>query len=285
MSTWIDESDIESSDYDESFLDESDGLDDAERRGGSSAMQAMRRRALAQQRARLAQQRARRPYVGAPKPVSASAAIRQTQAAVTDARIEGKVGDDILRGQQRAMNKRMDSHGWAIMGMIVQREAEKSFPKLFENTAVQTVARASPALLLKSGARGRRDQLWFGGAIVGLAVVGQLTQKNEKDQEVDDVVFTSTSQNVTVFVGGGPAKVQAVALNKDGEVIHAKRKEITFAPRQPEIATVDPDGFVTGVKAGNTRITASIGAISGQMSVEVVERVNGAVIDPVPALK
>lgn len=47
--------------------------------------------------------------------------------------------------------------------------------------------------------------------------------------------------------------------------------EITFTSKDPEIATVDADGLVTGVNAGSTEIIATCDGVSGSCTVNVVD--------------
>ena len=91
-------------------------------------------------------------------------------------------------------------------------------------------------------------------------------------------VFQFTEKNITVYEG----ESLETALRREGE---AAEGEVTYTSANERIATVAPDGTVTGVAKGQTRITASVSlsrrVMKTQLNVKVEKRVTKVTLDQI----
>ena len=89
-------------------------------------------------------------------------------------------------------------------------------------------------------------------------------------------VFQFTEKSITVYEG----ESLETALRREGE---AAEGEVTYTSANERIAAVTPDGTVTGVAKGQTRITASVSlsrrVMKTQLNVKVEKRVTKVTLD------
>lgn len=73
-----------------------------------------------------------------------------------------------------------------------------------------------------------------------------------------------------VIKAGTPRPALKLAFtNEKGELIDAKDQKVEWKTADPNIATVGPDGAITGVNAGSTSITAKVEGLSADVAVTV----------------
>ncbi len=123
------------------------------------------------------------------------------------------------------------------------------------------MTRVAPPLLTVRPSRGARASI---GLALALFASGCVTEK----------VITVTVGTVTVqpeltrmFVGE-TVPFTSTVRDENGRAL--PRATTSWVSDDPAIATVDADGMVTAVSAGNTRITATFRGVNGSGSVEVI---------------
>ena len=108
----------------------------------------------------------------------------------------------------------------------------------------------------------------FGGKTVSVPV--QITEAQEPVQSL-----TVTPAQLDLLVGKTQT-LQVTATYKDGKTADVS-KQVTYLSQDSSIATVQPDGFVTAVKAGSTSLTVTYEGVS--VNVPVVVTAENAVMD------
>ncbi|MGG3013355.1 Ig-like domain-containing protein, partial [Brevibacillus parabrevis] len=108
----------------------------------------------------------------------------------------------------------------------------------------------------------------FGGKTVSVPV--QITEAREPVQSL-----TVTPAQLDLLVGKTQT-LQVTATYKDGKTADVS-KQVTYLSQDSSIATVQPDGFVTAVKAGSTSLTVTYEGVS--VNVPVVVTAENAVVD------
>lgn len=259
---WEEEQDTEAAEYDDSELfgdmdgEEQDDLEWADESydGEDEESRARRRRrARALRRARLAQARARaRARARGPRPAGAMPATRpaaSAAAAIRSVDLESKVANDSLRREMISQRKRMTRSEYAAVAGIAVNQFVESFQQP-ENAYAKAALRFAPLLLLSPQRRGRgvegfvTDPRVLGGAaVLGLAFLGE--QRNKASLDVASVAKIGK---------GNTAKFGAQVLSSKGEVIAGRT--VQWDTSDPNIATVDSAGNVTGVNPGPVFIIA-----------------------------
>ena len=84
--------------------------------------------------------------------------------------------------------------------------------------------------------------------------------------DITSVVFPSTAPIALTI--GGSATVSPVIRDSRGSVVTGRA--LSFTSSAPTVASVDQNGRITAIGAGNARITATIGTITNSVSVDVV---------------
>ena len=98
------------------------------------------------------------------------------------------------------------------------------------------------------------------------------TQDGSIQAEVEISVYTPaygivlSKENATIFTGTVMQLIANVLPEDTSE------NEVSWSSENEEIASVDEDGKVTGNKAGNTKIIASVGNIKTECSITVIEK-------------
>jgi hypothetical protein len=72
---------------------------------------------------------------------------------------------------------------------------------------------------------------------------------------------------------GDSAAAAAIVRERGGDELHDV--PVTWSVEHPQIATVDAEGVVVGLRRGTTRVSASSGGVSGVASVTVVRTGRG----------
>ena len=88
-----------------------------------------------------------------------------------------------------------------------------------------------------------------------------------------DVLFLKgmklESPAIVIKVGAPNAPLKAAFSNEKGEMIETKGQQIEWKTADPNIATVGPDGAITGVAPGSTTVSARLEALSADVAVTV----------------
>lgn len=96
------------------------------------------------------------------------------------------------------------------------------------------------------------------------------------------VSITVLPSNPAVLVGGKQAFSATGVLSGGGTVDVSQG--VTWASATPTVATIAPSGLTTGVAAGTSTISATLGAITGSTTLDVRAQVGGDVILPVATI-
>ncbi len=88
-----------------------------------------------------------------------------------------------------------------------------------------------------------------------------------------DVLFLKgmklESPAIVIKAGAPNAPLKAAFSNEKGEMIETKGQQIEWKTADPNIATVGPDGAITGVAPGSTTVSARLEALSADVAVTV----------------
>jgi uncharacterized protein YjdB len=262
--TWLDEAEMESAEYDESSNGELYDEGESEEYGEESRSSAARRRRAQQRRVALRRQqelaraRARtRPGLVPARP-SAAAAIRTLD-------LENKVQEDRLRSTNAVLSKRMSRSEYAAVVGAATNQFIESFDEP-DNPYFRAGLRFAPLLLLSPQRRGTG----FGAfvmdpRVIGAAAVAAITFASENRNKIlgprtinilsaDELPAGDTDRFVAeVIDGGGKVLTNNVAWESDDE----------------KVATIDPKGGVKAVKAGTAIIKASYDGVVRQVRLKV----------------
>lgn len=93
----------------------------------------------------------------------------------------------------------------------------------------------------------------------------------------EQVASINVTAPATRLIVGESAQASATATTSTGKVLSLR---LTWASDNPSIASVSADGLITGLAPGRVGISASSGAVSGSLSVDVVAAVACVVVSP-----
>jgi hypothetical protein len=104
--------------------------------------------------------------------------------------------------------------------------------------------------------------------LIALACVGVLAC-GDSGTDVGSVTVTIEPLAGLAVGVGGRYDFLAVATDESGSLVTLAVREITWSIASSAIATIDQNGLATGVSAGVTTVTASVGGASGTAQLEV----------------
>lgn len=147
----------------------------------------------------------------------------------------------------------------------------------------QAVAWSSsdPAVAAVDPATGKVTPKGSGKAVI-TAKIGEAS--GTADVEVVLLKGMKLESPAIVIKAGQPNPPLKVAFsNEKGEMIDAKDAKIEWKTADPNIATVGPDGAITGVSPGSTTVSARLEALSADVAVTVNPSDNAADAGPAGA--
>ncbi|TDC52902.1 hypothetical protein E1212_07090 [Jiangella ureilytica] len=262
--TWLEDLDSEAAEYDEGELYDSESdleWDEGESDEGESeeSRASRRRRAQARQLAvarRQAQVRAQaqaraRTTAVRPRPAAAPPApAARTAAAIRAVDLDSRVAHDSLRRELALQRRRMNRSEYAAVAGLAVSQFVESFDQP-QNVYARAALRFAPLLLLTPQRRGRgleafaSDPRVIGGAaILGITVLGE--QRNRASIDV-----AAPSQ----LTAKSSVQLNAQVISPRGDVLAGRTVQWTTS--DPNIATVDATGKVTGVNAGAVFLIAT----------------------------
>ena len=74
---------------------------------------------------------------------------------------------------------------------------------------------------------------------------------------------------IVIKIGAPRPALKVAFSNEKGEMIDASDQKIEWKTADPNVATVGPDGVITGVSPGSTSVTAKIDTLSADVAVTV----------------
>ncbi len=113
---------------------------------------------------------------------------------------------------------------------------------------------------------------------VGVALITAESEGRFAQARIDVVVpvgFVIVEPSPAAVLVELRVKLEAKALSSSGGVLEGR--PVTWSSENPSIATVEPDGWVTGVKKGTTRVFAEIEGKVGWSTVEVRQFADGPI--------
>lgn len=284
-STWLDDTDVESAEYDDSESDELFGdsdldsgdfdseSDDAESRSAAARRRRARQRraALARRRQAVARARARglARRASAPRP----SPQRATASAIRNLDLETKVQEDTFRGAIAAQNKRMSRSEYAaVVGAAVNQFID-SFDAP-DNPYAKAALRFSPLLLLSPQKKGTgvegfiKDPRVIGAALVGgITVFGESRNQFRRAKKISVDVPPSLPQGTKLTLSGDVLGGNDTILNEN----------VRWEVSDTEVATINAEsGDLVAVKQGFVTITARFGDIKKTAYLQVTPAAGGA---------
>ncbi len=91
------------------------------------------------------------------------------------------------------------------------------------------------------------------------------------------------SPAVVVKVGAPQPPLKVAFTNEKGEIIDVKDAKVEWKTADPNIATVGPDGTISGVNPGSTTVTCRVSGLSADVAVTVNPSEDAAAPDAGPA--
>lgn len=259
--TWLEDLDSEAAEYDEGELYDSESdleWDEGESdEGESEESRASRRRraqarqlALARRQAQVRAQAQARARTTAVRPRAMTAPPARTAAAIRAVDLDSRVAHDSLRRELALQRRRMNRSEYAAVAGLAVSQFVESFDQP-QNVYARAALRFAPLLLLTPQRRGRgleafaSDPRVIGGAaILGITVLGE--QRNRASIDV-----AAPSQ----LTAKSSVQLNAQVISPRGDVLAARTVQWTTS--DPNIATVDASGKVTGVNAGAVFLIAT----------------------------
>jgi hypothetical protein len=257
MSIMLPDTDVESTDYEESesgeFQDESETWDE-ESRSAAERRRRARQRRIALANRRREQARARSMARSRPVPAPARATQQQTAAAIRTLDLETKVQEDAFRAAIAAANRRTTRSEYAVAAGVAANQVVETFDEL-GNPLLKAAIRFAPLLALspqrKENGFGAfiTDPRWATAAVVGgILIVGENRKRFASARQIS-VLGPSD------LAAGSDDLFVAEVTDIRGQVVDTP---VTWASSDSTIATVDPvTGKVTGNAAGVVVITAT----------------------------
>jgi hypothetical protein len=258
---------------------EGEDLYDAEAESAASKKRARRRKAqaaMARRKLAMARTRGRRPVPARTAPKTPTAAIRRTQAAVSNLNLETKVQTDTIQTQLKNLDKRTKGNTQALVAIpaLAQFSAQIDdfVPGLSEDTKniLNGLLRFGHVAFLKSSGQGalaspQVQAAALGGAVVGL---GALARRINDDNNGDNGDGGNGDNGNGGgggggHPGGGPGYLMITDYRDQLPVEGQHRfrasvaEGVTWASDKPTIAEVDSYGLVVAKKAGTANIKAS----------------------------
>lgn len=259
--TWLEDLDSEAAEYDEGELYDSESdleWDEGESdEGESEESRASRRRraqarqlALARRQAQVRAQAQARARTTAVRPRAMTAPPARTAAAIRAVDLDSRVAHDSLRRELALQRRRMNRSEYAAVAGLAVSQFVESFDQP-QNVYARAALRFAPLLLLTPQRRGRgleafaSDPRVIGGAaILGITVLGE--QRNRASIDV-----AAPSQ----LTAKSSVQLNAQVISPRGDVLAGRTVQWTTS--DPNIATVDASGKVTGVNAGAVFLIAT----------------------------
>lgn len=266
------EYDIDSEDYDDSaeYYGDLGEAESPEARRRRLARQRRQRLATRYRRRALQKTRQQRPGRAVrPRPTTAAAAVRRTQAKVQEVDLESKVQADLLRGRVDSLARSTEgaNYGLAINAVAshLKDELDNFREDLGEQTvnALQDVANYAQIAGVRSQRRGLASPPVMAAAAGLLIAGGSFLFRRSGAGGGNDGDGIITDRAPTVPVGG---KLQ---LQTKGSGV------VTFTSDNDTVAAFDAPGVVTGKKAGVANITATRGTTSDTVPLTVIQPAGG----------
>ena len=183
--------------------------------------------------------------------------IQKTQAAVQTVNLDNKVQTDSFGRALRSQRDRIGRNEYALTATKVVDELKDRFPDLFQNEVLRTVIPLAPLLFLQPHKRGRGfESVISDPRVWGPLLVGGIALFNEtRGKEPQEVVITPGM--FTLHSAGASVPLLANAYDRSRRII-SPQPAFTWASSNTAVATVDANGVVSAVSAGNVLITATV---------------------------
>lgn len=283
-SPWLDDTDYESGEYDDS--DAGEAYDDSDTEGedfdAESRSAAARRRRARAQRVALARRRQAQAMTRARgrRGMPSRPPGQQAITAVRNLDLETKVQEDAFRTAINAQGARMSRSEYAAVAGVAANQIIESFDQP-KNPYARAALRFAPLLLISPQKRGTgveafiKDPRVIGAAAVaGITIVGENRNRFSRARSIEVLAPTE-------LTAGGEDKLVADVLDGNGRRIG---EDVTWESDKKEVADVKSDGTVIAGVEGTARITATYDGVVRRIRVMVVPRPQGAQ-DPAPVKK
>lgn len=274
MTMWLDDTDIESAEYDDSesseLYDGSEAYDEASRSTAAQRRRARQRRvALARRRQAQAQARStagsRTPTASARTP-----AQRETVAAIRNLDLETKLHEDGFRNAISAQNKRMNRSEYAAVLGVATGQFIESF-NAPANPFAKAALRFAPLLLLSPQRQGTGFEAFIKDPrVLGAAAVAGITVVGENKNRVANASAISITA-ATEIPAGQQDQFIADVLDRGGKRL--ADKAVRWESSNAEIASIDATGRITAKSEGAVVITADADGIVQRFRLKVTPAV------------
>jgi hypothetical protein len=260
---------------------------------GDARRRRQRQIMLARRQAQLSRPPAQPPAPAPPRPVTAGPSASQAARAASQA--VRAVRDDVLaldldtKAALRSLRhelKKAKQHGneaaYAATGAIILNQGLDTFgTKLIPHPFVRALMRAAPLGLLYSYGPERGAARFFGNPIfVGVAGTAAIliSEKlatgswesppaEKASDQVPDLAGVSLAGPSAISKAAGPTQLKATAVDQQGNKV--ANSNYVWRTDNPVVASVDPDGNVTGHAKGRAWITATSDGVTGRLRVKI----------------
>lgn len=235
------------------------GSDDAESAASRRRARERKRRAdvlMARRKIAMRRAKARRPARRSAPPKTAAAAIKSTQAKVSNLNLETKVDNARIESALKSLHKRTKSNTQALVAIPVLNQISEQLDDLVPGLNQQTkdiingVLRFGHVAVLPSSGPGFTNNPKYLAAAGGGAVIGLAALLSRLNDDTNGTGGGHGGMKITHYLGeipvGGKSRFRT---NADGAV--------TWTSDNDSVASVDADGLVTGKKPGLANITAT----------------------------
>jgi hypothetical protein len=140
---------------------------------------------------------------------------------------------------------------------------------------------SSDANVVGIGEDGKLKPMGSGKAVVTAKIDEASGTANVKVMLLKGIKLESPA--VVVKVGAPHPPLKIAFSNEKGEMLDVKDAKVEWKTADPNVATVGPDGTISGVNAGSTTVTCRVAELSADVAVTVNPADNAAGGDAGPA--
>jgi hypothetical protein len=189
---------------------------------------------------------------------------RENRAAIRNVDLNTKVQEDISRSRFVTQAKRIDSNEYAIAASKIVDEFREQGSSLFQNKILKTALPLAPLLLLKPRKKGSGFQSFISDPrVLGSVLTAGVALFHDYQDKTEVTVKPETA----TVAASADVQLAAIARDRKGQPI-IPQPSITWTSLDPNIASVDAKGKVTGVAAGSTLVTA-VTTVAGKTVTQV----------------